>query len=143
MNQNVYNKIALMLKILAMLVGAFLILWGFIGGVLGYDPGGKIEYIETRLVALFTMFLGIIYLIPNAKIRKSNRLMIIYMAVTLLPSLIFIIASLYTIFAEGMNSYIYSGGLLTVAVSVPLSLAAPLSLIFSVLATRKGLSNSP
>ena len=137
MIQNVYDKIALVLKILAMIMGAFLILYGFMGGILGLSPGGKIEFIEIRLNGLFILFLGIIYFAPNSRIRKHLVITLIYFFVTLMPLLFYVNDKFGLLIWFNMKYF----AIIERAVSIPLyyphsiypSLAAPISLIFSIL----------
>jgi hypothetical protein len=139
--RNVYSKIGLTLKILAMVMGSLLILYGFIGGILGFHPGGKIEYVEIRLNGIFILLLGIIYYIPNSRIVKHIAIKISYFFVTLIPFLFYVNNKIGLFVWFNMKYF----AIIETIVRIPLyypyslypSLAAPLSLIFYILGPQK------
>jgi hypothetical protein len=138
MEKNTYEGIAKLLKILAKIFGALLIVYGCIVGVLGFGPDGPSAIGEWRLIGLFVLLQGALYFISNSKIRKKLHFSVFYLAATILPGLILIGLTVFNIFTAGTGSFTKAGGLISIVFLLPLSLLAPLSLVFSILGVRTG-----
>jgi hypothetical protein len=136
MNERLLN-IAGLLKVLAKIVGAGLILYGFFIGLLGIGPDGEVPG-QLRIIGVMLLILGLFYFLPNERIYQSITLRYSYLLVTVTPSFILFISMLNTILKSGFDSFVFSGGLTTVIVTLPLSLIAPLSLILFVVSSKKG-----
>ena len=81
----IFLNIALGLKIIAGLFGGLWIILGFFG-VLGLGPGGdEIDNIPDRLFSVFMLLEGLAFWIPNRKIAKNKKLILLYMIFTLFP----------------------------------------------------------
>jgi hypothetical protein len=115
------EKLSFIFKVIAKIIGTLCIAYGF-GLVL---IGGE----EALLIiaGLFIIFLGLSYYYPNAKLQNDFNATIIYIVLTSLPVVILLILSFSTIITDGFRAYVRDGGLITAAISIPLSLFAPIS----------------
>lgn len=126
-----------MLKIIAKAVGIILIAYGCVVGVLGLGPDRPTAFIGWRFIGLFALLQGILYFLSNSKFRDNPRLLTFYLSATLLPVIVIVAVSFFSINTDWMESFAKAGGLITVAALLPISMLAPLSMIFSVLDSRR------
>jgi uncharacterized membrane protein HdeD (DUF308 family) len=136
-NKSHYDKISKVLKILAKIVSIILISYGCIVGIFGLGPDGPTVLIGWRLIGLFVLLQGILYILSNSKFRDDPRLLTFYFSATFLPAIVIVIVAFFSINAEGMESFVKAGGLITVAVLLLISMFAPLSMIFSILGAKR------
>ena len=126
------NKLSTVLKVLAIIVGVLCVAWGGLLGIVGTQPDGHSVPVLGRLFGFFILLQGILYFLPNAKIKKNRRLITSYLIATILPAVLLLNLTLYEIIADGWVKFVY-GALKTVGILLLLSLLAPLSLICSIL----------
>jgi hypothetical protein len=119
-----------------MAVWAAAILYGLFIGVLGIGPDGPGVPFHWRMLGVSVLLLGGLYFVPNKKLMKSPCLTYGYLGLNLLPTIALGIAAAITITGSGMDSFVRDGGPETISAFLPLSLLAPLSLIFSMLGAR-------
>ena len=127
--------ISKVLKLLAKILGAFLISYGFFVGLIGIGPDGEVSF-QFRIIGLAILALGFLYYIPNETIEKSNLMRCFYLSLTILPGVILVISSMYTISISGFDSFFISGGLSIAIVMLPLSFIAPASLLLFIASTK-------
>ena len=130
MKNSPYRIISLLLKLPALLLGAYCIVLGLLIAVLGRsiecnDPSWWI-----RLIAAVILLEGLAYFLPNRLIKRSRNLTASYLVFTSLPILGTIGLGLAAAFidswdAASTESQIAAGMILAF-------LLAPLSLIFSI-----------
>ncbi|UCE67508.1 MAG: hypothetical protein JSU85_05690 [Candidatus Zixiibacteriota bacterium] len=135
MNLKELKTIEWILKIISMVTGIYLIPTGFWGGVLGINPVGETEYIPLRIVLLLLMIAGVSYFVPNSKINTSNRLIFIYLIITVLP----IPGIVITLIMASLSGYHHALGseFIVVLICILLLSFAPLSLWISILRKRR------
>lgn len=144
MNITANEKIIIVLKILACIFGAVLIITGFVKGLLGTSVDGIREDKFTRLISIYMFILGALYCMPNAIIKKYAAISAIYFIVTVFPCL----HLLYAYLTSNINGltvyYIYmltenTPKELTMSyiIHTLLYLTAPLSLLLSILNKQK------
>ena len=105
MDKSAYEKISKALKISAKIVGVILIAYGVIVGVFGIGPDGPTATFGWRFIGLFVLLQGILYLLSNSKFKDNLRLLIFYLAATLLPVFIIIALTLFSIITKGVESF--------------------------------------
>lgn len=98
---------ALILKIIAKILGVCLVLWGIAFGVFGiilgidlYLPGLKAKFLAI-FICIYTIGTGILYWLPNEKILPHKK---IYLVLTLIPFVGGIIMSAYEVLIHGVDS---------------------------------------
>ncbi len=143
MNSKTYIALEWLFKSIAMLNSlVFFLFFGVVGAIFHMDPaGGEITRSGEKLYAYFLFVFGILYLIPNNIIRKSNLLIISYAILILSPLLLLI--------ADNVFYNLFSGHILFIQMikgymMIPLviSLTTLLSLLFSLLGERKKFEES-
>ena len=121
------KEIAWILKLLTMIFGVILLLFGVYIGVFGVAPPGRQLWITYRLVGLFALIQGVLYYFPNEFLCKSYRRVLIYMSITLLPSIMLLSALVVTILREDIESVLSRDFLFVIPVFLA-TLLAPTSL---------------
>ncbi|UCE66516.1 MAG: hypothetical protein JSU85_00455 [Candidatus Zixiibacteriota bacterium] len=134
---------ALVLKIFAIGIGVFLLFFGTVIAIVnigldGVRPDrtpdqGFFDYNCWRFIGMFFASVGILFAIPNFIINKSKIFPTIYLIITFLLSFIVIAFAIYAGSDEADKLDFYK----TMILYLIMSLFAPLSLIFSMLAKKK------
>ena len=137
MQLKIFEVMSTALKLASMVVGALAVLYGLFVGVLGFGPDGPGVPFHLRMLGIWVLILGALYFVPNKKLKRHRWSTFGYIGWNLLPTIALGIASFVTLTESGMETFVGYGGLLSVSVFVPLSLFAPLSLIFSMLGARQ------
>jgi hypothetical protein len=141
LGKNIYYKFSIVLKLLAKIFGVILISYGCAVGLLGVGPDGPVVPIRWRFIGLFSLFQGLFYLISNTKLMKTNRTIISYLSITFSPAIMILFFIFYTVATRKMEAFIESNGLVTVVFLLPISMFAPLSLIFTVIGQKRSRKN--
>ena len=124
------------LKVLSVIIGIPFVAYGLLLGIAGIGITGDAVGFEVRLIGFFLFLQGILYFLPNAKIQKNPRSIIIYLIATISPAVLLLNLTLYEIITDGWVKFVEYGGFKSVGILVPLSLLAPLSLICSMLSLK-------
>jgi len=122
------KKISVTLKVIATIVGVFIIPYGLLG-FFGINPAGYHDEGWMKLAGLYMAVLGCFYIYPNSKIRTGAK-QILYYSITLFPVLVVLMAAGTTLHNEGFHSFQIQGGVTSVILTLVVSAFAPLSLLF-------------
>ena len=122
-------KLSKILKILAKIVGVLFISYGFIIGILGVCAEGPVNSIIWRFIGLIVLLEGILYFIANQKLCEKPMYIYMFIMATISPTIALIVMSLINLYQEGLLSFLRFA-LPMISILVPVSLLAPLSLIF-------------
>ena len=116
-------------KVLAKIVGVLCLIYGFIVGFGGTGPDGPHHSTSLTAIGIYIFFLGAIYLWPSHNFTDKLIKTIIYVAITLTPIVGIIGIATYTIYIDGLNSFLIQGGHISLTSYLILSLFAPLSMV--------------
>ena len=136
MQPEIHQKLSTALKAPAIIVGVMAVLYGLFVGVLGIGPDGPGVPFNWRIIGIITFSVGVLYLLPNRKLNSRRRLAFIYLTLTFLATISLCLTAAVIVMQSGMDSFVRDGGPFAFSVLIPLSLLAPLSLIFSMLGAR-------
>ena len=140
MQQSPYRIISVVLKVPAMMLGAYCIVLGFFIAVLGRSIECNEPPWWIRLIAAIILLEGLAYFLPTRWIKRSRKATARYLGFTFLPVLGAIALMVAAAFIEGWDG---ASTEFQIAMATILAfLLAPLSLIFSILDDRKGESDN-
>lgn len=137
LKNRMFDKASILIKYMARLVGVLFIAYGVIVGILGIGPDGPMTSFYWRIIGIFILFQGILYLLSNSTLKRNIRTITWYLFATFLPAFLILIVVVYNLHSMGIESFVKSGGLISVSVLLPTSVLSPISLIFSVLGSDK------
>ena len=116
------------LKFLSTATGLFCILYGTLG-MIGLNPAGFHDEWSIRLTGMLMLFLGVLYLYPNARIVGRNFKKIYYWLCAA-PFLVVFACAFATICRSGWRSFLLQGGPETTLLVSTFAFFAPASLYF-------------
>ena len=130
-----YRTISVVLKVAAILLGAYCIVLGFLIAVLGRSIECNEPPWWIRLIAAIILLEGLAYLLPNRLIKRTRGATASYLGFTFLPVLGTIALMVAAAFIEGWGRSSTEVQIATGTILI--FLLAPLSLIFSILQDRE------
>jgi len=122
------KRAAGILKLLSTATGLFCIVYGTLG-MIGLNPAGFHDEWSIRLAGMLMLFLGILYLYPNARIVGRNYKRWYYLLCAV-PFLIVFACAFATIYRSGWHSFRLQGGPETTLFVSIFASFAPASLYF-------------
>lgn len=116
------------LKFLSTATGLFCIGYGTLG-MIGLNPAGFHDEWSIRLAGMLMLFLGVLYLCPNARIVGRNYKRWYYLLCAV-PFLVVFACAFATIYRSGWRSFLLQGGPETRVMTSIFAFFAPASLYF-------------